>query len=106
MHRSCICPFSSPGTVTEIPGLLWIADVQSFRSTQSCPDNSSIAALWPWPERLFSGCHVVDIHNSRAYCHSVIAKQQQCQSWAPAKENGLGRRTHVRLVSEAHGKDN
>lgn len=39
----------------------------------------------------FQVCHVVEIHNSRAYCHSVTAKQQQCQSQAPAKENGLDR---------------
>lgn len=34
---------------------------------------------------------MVDIHNSRAYCPSVTAKQQQCQSRAPVKEDGLGR---------------
>lgn len=74
----------------------------------------------------FQVCHVVGIYNSRADCHSVTAKQPQCeragllrsvmglavfhsqalcQSFVRSR-HGRDRVTDVSLVSEAHGKNN
>lgn len=124
-HRSWICPFSSPGTVAEIPGLLWIADVRSFCSTQFCPETALLqlcglgrnvyfqVAMW-WTSITAGPTVTLWLQNNSSVGAGLPRRRMglaEFHSQALAcsfvqSRHGRDRRTHVLLVSEAHGKDN